>query len=48
MKENCGVCYIKFVKVFLVVWVCEEMDGKIIVDDFKLIKVCFDYDKFRF
>lgn len=48
MKENCGVCYIKFVKVFFVVRVCEEMDGKMIGEDLKFIKVCWEFNFFSF
>lgn len=47
-KENRGVCYIKFAKASSAARACEEMDGKIIADDPKPIKVRFDFDRLRF
>lgn len=39
-KENRGVCYIKFAKASAAARACEEMDGKVIGEDPKPIKVC--------
>lgn len=38
-KENRGVCYIKFAKASSAARACEEMDGKVIGEDLKPIKV---------
>ena len=38
-KENRGVCYIKFAKASSAARACEEMDGKVVGDDTKPIKV---------
>lgn len=38
-KENRGVCYIKFAKASSAARACEEMDGKVIGEDPKPIKV---------
>lgn len=38
-KENRGVCYIKFAKASSAARACEEMDGKVIGEDAKPIKV---------
>lgn len=46
-KENRGVCYIKFAKASSAARACEEMDGKIIADDPKPIKVRLDISTLR-
>lgn len=38
-KENRGVCYIKFAKASSAALACEEMDGKLIGEDTKPVKV---------
>ena len=41
-KENRGVCYVKFAKASSAARACEEMDGKVIGEDAKPIKVSRD------
>ena len=38
-KENRGVCYINFAKASSAALACEEMDGKLIGEDTKPVKV---------
>ncbi|XP_068716165.1 RNA-binding protein 45-like [Montipora foliosa] len=45
-KENRGVCYIKFSKASSAARACEEMDGKVIGEDPKPIKVMIAQSKF--
>jgi len=46
-KENRGVCYIKFAKASSAARACEEMDGKVIGEDAKPVKVCRNLKSFR-